>query len=350
MRTRIDRVGIRNRRRGALGQSRVFFWERLRGADSTMDSPTRQPKNDEIAEMLDRVADLLEAQHASVYRIRAYRNAATTVRNLEHPLAEMIEESESGSLEDLPGIGKSIAAMIREFVENGRPRLLERLEGQISPADLFSTVPGIGEELAERIEKHLHLDTLEDLEAAAHDGRLESVPGFGPRRVQGIRESLGHLLRYAAARRARAPIRALDRDQPTVAGLLETDRRYLEESGRGTLRMIAPRRFNPEHRAWLPVLHCEVEGWSMTALFSNTARAHQLGRTGDWVVLYFERDGHDGQCTVVTEHSGALKGKRVVRGCESECAEYYRRAALGDSARERVAPRSNAIANRDRAD
>jgi hypothetical protein len=97
------------------------------------------------------------------------------------------------------------------------------------------------------------------------------------------------------------------------------DRRYIEQSGRRKLRMIAPRRFNPEHRSWLPVLHAELDGWSMTAMFSNTARAHQLGRTGDWVVIYYERDGLDGQCTVVSEHSGPLKGMRVVRGREAEC-------------------------------
>ncbi len=55
------------------------------------------------------------------------------------------------------------------------------------------------------------------------------------------------------------------------------------------------------------------------ALFSNTARAHELGRTGDWVVLFYERNGDSGQCTVVTETRGPLAGRRVVRGRESEC-------------------------------
>jgi hypothetical protein len=101
------------------------------------------------------------------------------------------------------------------------------------------------------------------------------------------------------------------------------DRRYIERSGRGKLRMIAPRRFNPEHRSWLPVLHADLDGWTMTAMFSNTARAHQLGRTGDWVVIYYERDGLDGQCTVVSEQSGPLKGMRVIRGREPECENQY---------------------------
>ena len=91
----------------------------------------------------------------------------------------------------------------------------------------------------------------------------------------------------------------------------------------GELRTIRPRRFNPKGEAWLPVLHLEKEGWSLTALYSNTALAHRLGRTRDWVVLYFERDGDEDQCTVVTERSGRLKGRRVVRGREAECSRHY---------------------------
>ena len=53
-------------------------------------------------------------------------------------------------------------------------------------------------------------------------------------------------------------------------------------------------------------------------MFSNTARAHQLGRTGDWVVVYAARDGHEDQCTVVTEYQGPRAGRRVVRGREEE--------------------------------
>jgi hypothetical protein len=288
-----------------------------------MDAKTRPPRNDEIAEMLERVADLLEAQHASVYRIRAYRAGARTVRNHEESLSELIAAGEPEALEDLPSIGKSLAAVIRDFATSGRPHLLERLEGQSSPADLFATIPGIGEGLAERIEKQLHLDTLEDLEAAAHDGRLAEVPGFGPRRVRGVQESLGHLLRYSSARRSSSQGSVRSGERPSVAMMLEVDRRYIEASGRGELRMITPRRFNPSRRAWLPVLHCELEGWSMTAMFSNTARAHQLGRTSDWVVVYFDHDGMEGQCTIVTEHSGTLTGRRVVRGRETECLRHY---------------------------
>ena len=283
----------------------------------------KPPGNDEVAEIFERIADLLEAQNASGYRIRAYRTGARTIRELEEPIAQRADSEGADALESLPGIGDSLAALIREIVAGGGARLLERLEGQMSPADLFATVPGIGEELAERIERELKIENLEDLEAAAHDGRLDALPGFGPRRVRGVQESLGHLLRHASARRARSSPPKRGAEQPSVAALLEVDHRYLEQARSGELPTIAPRRFNPERRAWLPILHTEVEGWSLTAMFSNTARAHQLGRTDDWVVVYYERDGIDGQCTVVTEHSGALESKRVVRGREEECARYH---------------------------
>ena len=66
-------------------------------------------------------------------------------------------------------------------------------------------------------------------------------------------------------------------------------------------------------------MHVERDGWQFTALFSNTALAHELGRTDDWVVLYFHRDhGPEHQRTVVTETRGEHRGRRVVRGREDE--------------------------------
>ena len=70
-------------------------------------------------------------------------------------------------------------------------------------------------------------------------------------------------------------------------------------------------------------MHVEREGWHFTVLFSNTARAHQLGTTRDWVVIYYDRDGAEGQATVVTKQEGPLAGRRVVRGRESACRRYY---------------------------
>jgi DNA polymerase (family 10) len=72
-------------------------------------------------------------------------------------------------------------------------------------------------------------------------------------------------------------------------------------------------------------MHAQKDGWAFTAFFSNTARAHQLGRTRDWVVIYFHADDQEeGQRTVVTETRGPMAGRRVVRGREAECRTGFR--------------------------
>jgi hypothetical protein len=187
---------------------------------------------------------------------------------------------------------------------------------------LFQTVPGIGPGLAQRIHDELEVDTLEALEAAAHDGRLDGVSGVGKRRAAAIRAALAALLQRAPLRRGAGGLARVG--EPTVETLLDVDREYREKAARELLPTIAPKRFNPKGEAWLPVLHAHRGDWSFTALFSNTARAHELGRTRDWVVLYFYDGEHvEGQRTVVTEARGRLAGKRVVRGREAECVAHY---------------------------
>ena len=106
--------------------------------------------------------------------------------------------------------------------------------------------------------------------------------------------------------------------------LLDVDAEYRRRAAADELPKIAPRRLNPDRRAWLAVLHTHRDSWHFTALYSNTARAHQLGKTDDWVVLYFYDDHQEeGQHTVVTETRGPLVGKRVVRGREAECRDHY---------------------------
>jgi putative hydrolase len=174
--------------------------------------------------------------------------------------------------------------------------------------------------MAEQIHETLHIDTLEALEAAAYDGHLATVPGIGARRMTGIRNALAALLGSTRRRQHKET-----GEEPSVRLVLEADRDYRERAERGSLPKIAPRRFNPENRAWLPVLHSEQELWHFTVMYSNTARAHELKRTHDWVVVYYYNDHHEeGQCTVVTETRGPMTGQRVVRGRELECREYYR--------------------------
>lgn len=282
--------------------------------------PRGSLSNAEIADVLERIADLLETQDADGYRVRAYRHGAQRVRATPEPIAALYARGGVTELDALPDIGKRLASLIAELVRTGRSSLLERLAGQVSPEDRFTTVAGIGEELAKRVHAELHIESLEELEMAAHDGRLAKVPGFGARRVRAVQQSLAGMLGGEAARRAKGGPKypGSPEGRPDVATLLDVDREYRRKSSAGALRTIAPRRFNPDQKSWLPVLHTERPPWSFTALFSNTARAHELGTTGDWVVIFFERDGREGQCTVVTERTGPRAGQRVVRGREDE--------------------------------
>jgi hypothetical protein len=138
------------------------------------------------------------------------------------------------------------------------------MRGSMDPEQVFRTLPGIGAALAHRIQTALEADSLAELAIAAHDGRLAAVDGIGPRRL------------------------------------------------------------NPSGEAWLPIRHTQRDAWHFTALFSNTARAHQLGRSREWVVSYFHSDHEpESQCTVVTESQGVLAGRCVVRGREAERRAHY---------------------------
>ncbi|MGC1308796.1 MAG: helix-hairpin-helix domain-containing protein [Phormidesmis sp.] len=288
--------------------------------------------NDDVANMFEQIADLLEAQADDFYRIRAYRRGAAAVRSLNQGVIELYQAEGTAGLEKLPHIGRRLALSIEELAKTGGLALLERLLIDVSPEDRFTTVPGIGPVLARRIYRQLGIDTLEALEQAAHDGTLATLPGFGRGRIQLVRDALGAMLDRASRQRVKvkrwqqevdarpvaiaAPLAPPILQQPSVELLLEVDAQYRYLAKAGQLRMVTPRRFNPEGKRWLPVMQLKREGWSFNVLYSNTARSHELNKTHDWVVVYYEKDGHQGQCTIVTETRGANRGDRVIRGRE----------------------------------
>lgn len=293
---------------------------------STSDGRMADAINEDIAGLFDEAALILTEQGANRFRIQAYRKAATVLRSLSKPVSDIFATEGFDGLKRIPGIGASLALSIKSILLHGRFAMLDRLRGQHDPIALLSSVPGIGRTLASKLHSELDIDTLEQLEAAAHDGRLETIAGLGLKRLAGIRDTLAHRL----GRVRQSPTYSERESLPPVAEVLDVDREYRREAEAGTLKRIAPRRFNPNGEAWLPILHTVRGERHYTALFSNTARAHQLHRCGNWVVLYF--DGHDGedQCTVITSEFGRLKGKRIVRGREPECEDHYGEQAKSD--------------------
>jgi hypothetical protein len=214
-----------------------------------------------ISEMFEEVAALLEHQGASPHRVRAWHEAAHAIREYDRNVSDVFRDYGRVGLEAIPHIGPKLAAAIIEVIRTGRCGALDRLRGE---------------------------------------AQVDHLPG--------IDDEGGH-----------------DRpDVPPASVLLAIDREYRAAAAAGRLRRIAPRRFNPNHDAWLPILHVDRDGWSFTALFSNTARAHELGRTNDWVVIYFHKpELPEGQATVVTERVGRQRGQRVVRGREHECIAHW---------------------------
>jgi len=288
-------------------------------APARAESPTA-PSNEDVARALAEVAELLAARGANPFRVRAYRNAADSVRRLARPLAAILEADDLAGLERVPGIGRSLARSIERMVRTGRLPVLERLQSQSTPERLFATVPDLGPQLARRICEQLGISTLAELERAAWDGRLGAVPGMGPKRLGAVRESLAGRLRGRSGLR---PARAQPSDAPPVAELLDVDREYRLLAEANRLPRIAPRRFNPTEEAWLPVLRTRRGERQYSAAYCNTARAHELGTLRDWVVILARRAGARGRFTVITSSYGRLAGRRIVLGREAECAEHY---------------------------
>jgi hypothetical protein len=277
--------------------------------------------NRSIARKLLDYANYLDGPEASVYRVRAYRRAAETVLSLVRPVSEIVAAEGRKGLESLPGIGRRLSYTLDSLAATGEFLTLDSNQGHIDPENLLTSLPGIGPRLARRIHDRLGIDTLEELERAAHDGRLREL-GIGPKRLRGLIDALSGRL---------GSFRLFDliSGKPSVADLLAVDQAYRNRAEQHLLPLLTPRRFNPNHQPWLPLLNTKQHGWRFRALYSNTALAHRLNQTRDWVVIYFYDGRTGGQRTIVTETRGDLRGRRVVRGRERECRVYYQKERQG---------------------
>ena len=148
-----------------------------------------------IAERLRQAAALLAAQGANPFRVSAYRRAADAIESLDADVRGLAKTGGCAALEAMPGVGPSIAGAVAEMLATGRWGFLERLKGTADPVSLFCFVPGIGPSLAHKIQATLRINSLESLEAAAHDGHLRQVPGFGARRAAMFAMPWAHCLR-----------------------------------------------------------------------------------------------------------------------------------------------------------
>jgi DNA polymerase (family 10) len=160
-----------------------------------------EPDNAEYAAKLDAFATLLELSGANSYSVRAYRRAADVVRESPVPVGELVR---SGRVRDLRGVGPAIEARLRELVETGELHELQELEERMSP-DLVGVGRMLGLSAKRTIEigEALGVRTLDELREAADAGRLQEVPGIGPKKEAELRAALARGLE------TKRPVRAL---------------------------------------------------------------------------------------------------------------------------------------------
>src|ERR687885_1477236 len=135
------------------------------------------PRNADVAEQLDLLADILELEGEAAYRLLAYRRAAARVRETSGLVAELALE---GKATELPGIGKTIEGKIVQIVDDGEIHALTKHKALVPPEVIeFTRLPGLGPKTARKIWQDLGVTTLADLRAAAEGERLRALPGVG---------------------------------------------------------------------------------------------------------------------------------------------------------------------------
>jgi DNA polymerase (family 10) len=145
--------------------------------------------NIEIANIFDEIADFLEIEDENPFRIRAYRNAARTVRGLGSDLKDMVAAGED--LTELPGIGKELAAKIREMLETGTVKALVKLQQRIpqSVTEILK-LPNLGPKRVRILYHDLKIENLQQLAKAAGQGRIRTLEGFGEKIEKAILEAV----------------------------------------------------------------------------------------------------------------------------------------------------------------
>lgn len=145
--------------------------------------------NADVADVFEEIADLLDLKGENPFRIRAYRNAARMIRDLGRELRDMVGAGED--LTELPGIGEDLAKKIEEIVRTGQCAALEDLKSESAPGILeLLRIPGLGPKRVKALNKSLGITNMEQLEAAAREGRIRELPGFGEKSERQILEAI----------------------------------------------------------------------------------------------------------------------------------------------------------------
>ncbi|HET6797672.1 MAG TPA: DNA polymerase/3'-5' exonuclease PolX [Gemmatimonadales bacterium] len=151
-----------------------------------------------VAQVLEQIASFLELKGENPFRIRAFRTAARAITAFQRDLRESLED---GSLASVKGVGPATLQIVKELVATGKASMLEELREQIPPGLVeMLEISGLGVAKIRQIHDVLGIDSLPELEAAAHDGRLAKLPRFGPKTSENLLKSIAYLRQASAFR------------------------------------------------------------------------------------------------------------------------------------------------------
>ncbi len=152
---------------------------------------SNQASNAAIAEMLRGIGEYLAMQDVP-FKPRAYEKAALVIDGLEEEASVTYGAGGLKALEEIPGVGKSIAEKIEELIKTGRVKYYEELKKK-TPVDLteLSRIEGLGPKSVKKLYQSLGVENLADLEKAARAGKIAKLEGFGPKSEEKILKSIG---------------------------------------------------------------------------------------------------------------------------------------------------------------
>ncbi|MBW2152432.1 MAG: DNA polymerase/3'-5' exonuclease PolX [Deltaproteobacteria bacterium] len=150
--------------------------------------------NQQIADMLTHISQILSIKGENPFKIRAYVKAAQTIESLTDQLAAF-EDKEK--ISKLPGIGEGIAKKLKEFLETGKLKYYEELkQSEYAPLTEFLKIPGMGPKHTKLVYDRLGISTIEQLQKAAEEGKLRNLPGLGDRVEQNILRGIKQVQKY----------------------------------------------------------------------------------------------------------------------------------------------------------
>jgi DNA polymerase (family 10) len=304
----------------------------------------------EIAQVLEEIARLLAFKGENPFKVRAYRNAARTLRSLDEDLATVIAE---GRLQRLPGIGAALATKIEQLAHGGTTPLWERLREEIPPGVVdIAAVPGLGPLRARAVFQTLGIASLEELAAAAESGQLAEVPGIGPKTVRSILPGIDRMRAYSerymgfVARAAGEILLARLTAHPAVeqAAIAGSLRRCCEVVGDVDLVAASPRpaAVVDAFVAWPTVAHVVERGKSHARVRLSAGLPADLYVAGpaEWPFTLLRATGSNAHWErlrtlaerkklTLTESGLVPLGRRRSLECDDEAAVYARLGLAG---------------------